>query len=102
MEAGVARIHGSRCRPPARSGVPDHAGAQVTLQSARLGLLADGPPGDAALLDRLLRIAQLRLAEQHDNGEFVFTVIGEPGTSQPGLASTGPVAPGSCAGRARA
>ena len=49
----------------------------MTLQSARLGLLADGGPGDGALLDRLLRIAQLRLAEQHDNGEFVFTVTGE-------------------------
>lgn len=58
-----------------------HAGAPVTLQSSRLGLLADGAPGDAALLDRLLRIAQLRLAEQHDNGEFVFTVTGE---AQPG------------------
>ena len=86
MEAGVARVHGSRCRPPIRSGVPDHAGARVTLQSARLGLLADGAPGagipdTGALLDRLLRIAQLRLAEQHDNGEFVFTVTGEP---QPG------------------
>jgi hypothetical protein len=57
--------------------VLDHAGAHVTLQYARLGLLADGAPGDAALLDRLLRIAQLRLAEQHDNGEFVFTVTGE-------------------------
>jgi hypothetical protein len=53
----------------------------VTLQPSRLGLLADGAPGDAALLDRLLRIAQLRLAEQHDNGEFVFTVTGE---AQPG------------------
>ena len=49
----------------------------MTLQSARLGLLTGGGPGDAALLDRLLRIAQLRLAEQHDNGEFVFTVTGE-------------------------
>ena len=49
----------------------------MTLQSARLGLLADGGPGDVALLDRLLRIAQLRLAEQHDNGEFVFTVTGQ-------------------------
>ncbi|MGH3068576.1 MAG: hypothetical protein ACRDMI_08315 [Streptosporangiaceae bacterium] len=49
----------------------------MTLQSSRLGLLADGAPGDAALADRLLRIAQLRLAEQHDNGEFVFTVTGE-------------------------
>jgi hypothetical protein len=59
----------------------------VTLQSARLGLLADGSPGagipdpgipdTGTLLDRLLRIAQLRLAEQHDNGEFVFTVTGE-------------------------
>ena len=57
------------------------AGAPVTLQASRLGLLADGAPGDAALLDRLLRIAQLRLAEQHDNGEFVFTVTGE---AQPG------------------
>ena len=55
----------------------DRAGAHVTLQSARLTLLADGAPGDAALVDRLLRIAQLRLAEQHDNGEFVFTVTGE-------------------------
>jgi hypothetical protein len=58
----------------------------VTLQSARLSLLADGapgagPPDTGVLLDRLLRIAQLRLAEQHDNGEFVFTVTGEP---QPG------------------
>jgi hypothetical protein len=71
--------------------VPDHGGAQVTLRSARLSLLADSAPGDAgtgipgtgipgtgALLDRLLRISQLRLAEQHDNGEFVFTVTGEP------------------------
>jgi hypothetical protein len=49
----------------------------VTLPSTRLGLLADGHPGDAALLDKLLRVAQLRLAEQHDNGEFVFTVTGE-------------------------
>jgi hypothetical protein len=91
MEAGVARVHGSRSRPPTSSRAPDHAGAQVTLQSARLSLLADGGPGGAgtgipgtgipgtgALLDRLLRIGQLRLAEQHDNGEFVFTVTGEP------------------------
>ena len=49
----------------------------MTLQSARLTLLADGAPDDAALVGRLLRIAQLRLAEQHDNGEFVFTVTGE-------------------------
>jgi hypothetical protein len=56
----------------------------VTLQPSRLGLLADGAPGDAALLDRLLRIAQLRLAEQHDNGEFVFTVTGEAVTGQHG------------------
>ena len=56
----------------------------MTLQPSRLGLLADGPPGDAALLDRLLRIAQLRLAEQHDNGEFVFTVTGESVTDQHG------------------
>jgi hypothetical protein len=77
MEAGVARVQSSRRRPPNSFGVLDHAGAHVTLQSARLGLLADGGPGDAALLDRLLRIAQLRLAEQHDNGEFVFTVTGQ-------------------------
>ena len=56
----------------------------MTLQSSRLGLLADGLPGDAALLDQLLRIAQLRLAEQHDNGEFVFTVTGEAVTDQHG------------------
>jgi hypothetical protein len=61
-----------------------HAGAPVTLRSSRLGLLADGAPGDAALLDRLLRIAQLRLAEQHDNGEFIFTVTGEALTGQHG------------------
>jgi hypothetical protein len=93
MEAGVARVHGSRCRPPTSSGVPDHAGAQVTLQSARLGLLADGDPGagipdPGTLLHRLLRIAQLRLAEQHDNGEFVFTVTGERSTSQHGPGGT--------------
>jgi hypothetical protein len=52
------------------------------LQSSRLGLLADGLPDDAALLDKLLRIAQLRLADQHDNGEFVFTVTGEAVTDQ--------------------
>ena len=63
-----------------------HAGPPVTLQSSRLGLLAGGLPGDAALLDRLLRIAQLRLAEQHDNGEFVFTVTGEAVTDQHGPA----------------
>ena len=80
MEAGVARVQSSRPTPPNSFGVPDHAGAHVTLQSARLGLLA-GAPGDAALLDRLLRIAQLRLAEQHTDGEFVFTVTGE---AQPG------------------
>ncbi|MDX6337482.1 MAG: hypothetical protein QOG05_4822 [Streptosporangiaceae bacterium] len=77
MEAGVARVQGSRYKPPLSSRALDPAGAQVTLQSARLSLLADGSPGDGALLDRLLRIAQLRLAEQHDNGEFVFTVTGE-------------------------
>jgi hypothetical protein len=60
-----------------------HAGAPVTLQSSRLGLLA-GAPADAALLDQLLRIAQLRLAQQHDNGEFVFTVTGQPVTDQHG------------------
>ena len=60
------------------------AGAPVTLQSSRLGLLAGGPPGDAALLNRLLRIAQLRLAQQHDDGEFVFTVTGEAVTDQHG------------------
>ena len=90
MEAGVARVHGSRCRPTTSSGVPEHAGTQVTLQSARLSLLADGDPGDAALLDRLLRIAQLRLAEQHDNGEFVFTVTGERSTGQHGTSQHGP------------
>ena len=47
MEAGVARVHGSRYRPPTSSRVPDHGGAQVTLQSARLSLLADSAPGDA-------------------------------------------------------
>ena len=80
MEAGVARVQGSR-QWSAIGGARVLAGAPVTLQASRLGLLADGAPGDAALLDRLLRIAQLRLAEQHDNGEFVFTVTGE---AQPG------------------
>jgi hypothetical protein len=63
-----------------------HAGAPVTLQSSRLGLLAAGLPGDAALLGRLLRIAQLRLAQQHDNGEFVFTVTGQAVADQHGAA----------------
>lgn len=86
MEAGVARVQSSRSRLPVSPGELDPAGAHVTLQSARLALLADGATGDAALLGRLLRIAQLRLAEQHDNGEFVFTVTGE--------AVTGPHGPG--------
>lgn len=81
MEAGVARVQSSRSTPPNSFGVPGRAGAHVTLQSARLGLLASGAPGDAALLGRLLRIAQLRLAGQHTDGEFVFTVTGE---AQPG------------------
>jgi hypothetical protein len=83
MEAGVARVQGSRYWS-AIGETRVHPGAPVTLQSSRLGLLADGLPGDAALLDKLLRIAQLRLAQQHDNGEFVFTVTGEALADQHG------------------
>lgn len=81
MEA--ARVQGSRYWS-AIGGTRVHAGAPVTLQSSRLRLLAAGLPGDAALLDQLLRIAQLRLAQQHDDGEFVFTVTGEAVTDQHG------------------
>jgi hypothetical protein len=51
--------------------------AEVTLQTARLGLVADRDTPSAALLEKLLRIAFRRLPEQQVNGEFVFTVTGE-------------------------
>ena len=57
---------------------PVHGGAAVTLRSARLGLVAERDASGAALLGRLLRIGLLRLAEQHTDGEFVFTVTGTP------------------------
>jgi hypothetical protein len=39
-------------------------------------LIAERDGQSAALLERLLRIAFLRLPEQHTDGEFVFTVTG--------------------------
>ena len=54
---------------------------QVTLPPARPGLIAERDAQSAALLDRLVRIAFLRLPEQHTDGEFVFTVTG---TAAPG------------------
>jgi hypothetical protein len=44
-------------------------------------LIAEHDGQSAALLERLLRIAFLRLPAQHADGEFVFTVTG---TAQPG------------------
>jgi hypothetical protein len=75
MEAEV--IHADR-RPLSGQPAPVHGGAAVTLRSARLGLVAERDVGNAALLGRLLRIGLLRLAEQHTDGEFVFTVTGTP------------------------
>jgi hypothetical protein len=57
---------------------PVHGGTAVTLRSARLGLVAERDASGAALLGRLLQIGLLRLAEQHTDGEFVFTVTGTP------------------------
>jgi hypothetical protein len=56
--------------------VPGPGGIQVTLRPKRLGMVAKRDAASAALLDQLLRIALLRLAEQHTDGEFVFTVTG--------------------------
>jgi hypothetical protein len=50
----------------------------VTLQTARLGLVAERDTQSAELLEQLLKIAAARLAEQYTGGEFVFTTIGEP------------------------
>jgi hypothetical protein len=53
----------------------------VTLPSGRPALVAERDGQSAALLERLLCIAFLRLPEQHTDGEFVFTVTG---TAAPG------------------
>lgn len=75
MEAEV--IHADR-GPLSGQLAPVHGGTAVTLRSARLGLVAERDAGGAALLGRLLRVGLLRLAEQHTDGEFVFTVTGAP------------------------
>ena len=75
MEAEVIHADG---RSLSGQPVPVHGGAAVTLRSARLGLIAERDASSAALLGRLLRIGLLRLAEQHADGEFVFTVNGTP------------------------
>jgi hypothetical protein len=49
----------------------------VTLQTARLGLVAERDTQSAELLEQLLKIATARLAEQYADGEFVYTTIGE-------------------------
>ncbi len=51
----------------------------MTLQSARLGLVAGRDTQSAILLDRLLPLALRRLQDQYIDGEFVFTVTGTPG-----------------------
>jgi hypothetical protein len=78
MEAEVA--HADR-RSLAGQSAPVRGSVQVTLRPSRLGLVAERDPQGAALLERLLRIAFLRLPEQHTDGEFVFTVTG---TAAPG------------------
>jgi hypothetical protein len=75
MEAEVTHADG---RPLPAPPVPVHGGTAVTLRSARLSLVAERDASGAALLGRLLRIGLLRLAEQHTDGEFVFTVTGTP------------------------
>ena len=75
MEAEVLHADG---RPLLGQLAPVHGGTAVTLRSARLGLVAERDASGAALLGRLLRIGLLRLAEQHTDGEFVFTVTGTP------------------------
>src|SRR5690348_3990875 len=69
--------HRSFAGPP----VPVPGSVQVTLPPARRGLIAERDGQGAALLERLLRIAFVRLPEQHTDGEFVFTVTG---TAAPG------------------
>jgi hypothetical protein len=49
----------------------------VTLQTSRLGLVAERDTQSAELLEQLLKIATARLAGQYGDGEFVFTTIGE-------------------------
>ena len=61
--------------------MPVPGSVQVTLPPARRGLIAERDGQGAALLERLLRIAFVRLPEQHTDGEFVFTVTG---TAAPG------------------
>ena len=73
MEAEVA--HADR-RSLAGQSVPVPGSAAVTLRPSRAGQLADHDPQGAVLLERLLRVAFLRLPEQHTDGEFVFTVTG--------------------------
>ncbi len=51
----------------------------MTLQSARLGLVAGRDTQSAILLDRLLPLALRQLQDQYTGGEFVFTVTGTPG-----------------------
>jgi hypothetical protein len=75
MEAEVIHADG---RSLSGQLAPVCGGAAVTLRSARLGLVAERDASGAALLGRLLRIGLLRLAEQHTDGEFVFTVTGTP------------------------
>jgi hypothetical protein len=51
-------------------------GATVMPRSARLGLVAERDSQGAALLERLIRISLRQLPEQHNGGDFVFTVTG--------------------------
>ena len=78
MEAEVAHAdHRSFAGPS----VLLRGSVQVTLPPARPGLIAERDAQSASLLERLVRIAFLRLPEQHTDGEFVFTVTG---TAAPG------------------
>jgi hypothetical protein len=76
---GIACSYGPARRRRHGVRVPGRVGATVTPPSARLSVLAQRDAQSAALVERLLRIAHVRLSEQHVDGEFVFTVTGAAG-----------------------
>jgi len=74
----VARNHGAHGCPLGTRRKHGYGSAPMTVQTTRLGLVADRDTHSAALLERLIRIGLVRLAGQYADGEFVFTVTGEP------------------------